>query len=87
MGLPLEFVAHVLMLPDLCQAYRRLQSGKRHARFDAKEFLDLLVQLPPPNEIARIQRKVVSGRLDIVRLRSEAATVRSMIDDLFAFDA
>ena len=87
MGLPLEFVAHVLMLPDLCQAYRRLQSGKRHARFDPKEFLDLLVELPPPNEIARIQRKVVSGRLNIVRLGSEAATVRSMIDALFAFDA
>ena len=82
-ALPLEFVAHLLMLPDLCEAYRRLQSGKRHARFDSNEFLDLLVELPPSGEIARIQNQVESGRLDIVRLKSEAATVRSMIDSLF----
>ena len=82
-ALPLEFVAHLLMLPDLCEAYRRLQSGKRHARFDSNEFLDLLVELPPSGEIARIQNQVESGRLDIVRLKSETATVRSMIDSLF----
>ncbi len=85
-GLPLEFVAHLLMLPGLCQAYRRLQSGKRHARFDAEEFLDLLVELPPTSEIARIQEQVKSGREDIVRLRSESGTVRGMIDTLFAVD-
>ena len=84
--LPLEFVAHLLMLPDLCEAYRRLQSGKRHARFDPEEFLDLTVELPPSSEIARIQKQVKSGRLEIVRLRSDTATVRSRIDALFAVD-
>ncbi len=43
-GLPVEFVAHLLMLPGLCEAYRRLQSGKRHARFDPTELLDLLAE-------------------------------------------
>ena len=86
-GLPLEFVAHLLMLPDLCQAYRRLQSGKRHARFDPKEFLDLLVELPPSSQIVQIQEYVKSGRVDIVRLKSEASAVRSMIDALFKVDS
>ena len=84
--LPLEFVTHLLMLPDLCHAYRRLQSGKRHARFDPNEFLDLLVELPSPSDIARIQEQVESGRLDIVRLTSEVAAVRNMIDELYVVD-
>ena len=59
--LPLQFVAYLLMLPDLCEAYRRLQSGKRHARFDPDEFLDLRVQLPDAKDIPRIQRQVSDG--------------------------
>ena len=83
-GLPLEFVAHLLMLPGLCDAYRRLQSGKRHARFDPKEFLDLTVEIPPFSEIARIQEQVKSDRSEIISLRSEAETVRARINALFA---
>ena len=85
-GLPLEFVAHLLMLPDLCEAYRRLQSGKRHARLDPEEFLDLTVELPLPGRIAPIQEKVKSGRQEIVRIRSDAAKIRRRIDALFAVD-
>jgi type I restriction enzyme M protein len=44
--IPLIVVAYLLMAPSLCEAYRRLQSGKRHARFDPREFLNLKVQLP-----------------------------------------
>ena len=64
------------MLPDLCEAYRRLQSGKRHARFDPEEFLDLRVQLPDEKEIERIQRQVNDGRAHIVALRKEALSER-----------
>ena len=85
-GLPLELVAHLLMLPDLCEAYRRLQSGKRHARFDPDEFLDLRVQLSDPKDIARIQRQVSDGRTHIVALRKAAPAERKTIDSLFRAD-
>ena len=85
-GLPLELVAYLLMLPDLCEAYRRLQSGKRHARFDPEEFLDLRVQLPDEKEIERIQRQVNDGRAHIVALRKEALSERKTIDSLFGPD-
>ena len=81
--LPLEFVAYLLMLPDLCETYRRLQSGKRHARFDPREFLDLRVQLPDPKDIAWIQIQASRGRAQIVRLREESAAERETIDALF----
>ena len=81
--LPLELVAYLLMLPDLCEAYRRLQSGKRHARFDPHEFLDLRVQLPDPMDIARIQREVSKGQRRIVDLRRAGIAERESIDALF----
>ena len=81
--LPLEFVAYLLMLPDLCEAYRRLQSGKRHARFNPREFLDLRVQLPDPRDIARIQRQVMKARSQIVGLREAETSERKSIDVLF----
>ena len=84
--LPLEFVAYLLMLPDLCEAYRRLQSGKRHARFDPSEFLDLRVQLPNTKAIARIQRQVSKGRAQIVALRTAEVAERTTIDSLFRSD-
>lgn len=81
--LPLEFVAYLLMLPQLCEAYRRLQSGKRHARFDPKEVLDLRVELPDPKHISRIQELVREGRANIIAYREAAATQRRIMDTLF----
>ena len=43
---PLLCVAYLLMLPGLRDAYRRLQAGKRHARLDPAELLDLRVEMP-----------------------------------------
>ena len=80
--LPLEYVAYLLMLPGLCEAYRRLQSGKRHARFDPREFLDLRVQLPDSSEIGQIQRQISEGRERIVSLRIAEAAERESIDAL-----
>ena len=84
--LPLEFVAYLLMLPDLCEAYGRLQSGKRQTRFDPNEFLDLPVQLPAAKDIARIQKWVSDGREHIVSLREAALAERRTMDSLFGPD-
>ena len=81
--LPLEFVAYLLMLPNLCEAYRRLQSGKRHARFDPEEFLDLLVELPSPADVELIQRQVCEARARIVAFREAALEQRTTIDSLY----
>ena len=67
--IPVEFVAYLLMLPDLCEAYRRLQSGKRHARFNPSEFLDLRVQLPEAEQVAQIQQHIRDKRAAIISLR------------------
>ena len=83
-GLPLEFVAHLLMLPDLCEAYRRLQSGKRHARFDPDEFLDLRVQIPDETSITNIQARVKTKRTRIIKLREQGMDERASIDALYS---
>ena len=74
------------MLPDLCEAYRRLQSGKRQTRFDPNESLDLPVQLPAAKDIARIQKRVSDGREHIVSLREAALAERRTMDSLFGPD-
>ena len=83
-GLPLEFVAHLLMLPDLCEAYRRLQSGKRQARFDPDEFLDLRVQVPDETTIAKIQERVTKKRTRIIQLRELGMAERASIDAMYS---
>lgn len=47
-SIPTLVLGYMLMLPELCEGYRRLQSGKRHARMDPEEVLDLRVK-PIPN--------------------------------------
>ena len=81
--LPLELVAYLLMLPDLCEAYRRIQSGKRHARMDPEDFLDLLVEVPESGEVNRVQRELSDGRGRILGLREQAVTERERMDALF----
>ena len=81
--LPLKFVAYLLMLPDLCESYRRLQAGKRHARFEPSEFLDLRVQLPSLSDIAQIQEQIENGRRQILGLRESLVSERQTIDKLF----
>ena len=77
------FLAYLLMLPELCETYRRLQSGKRHARFDPREFLDIRVQLPEAHEIDEITARLAAGRNRIVELKEEALTQRGGMDALF----
>ena len=83
-ALPLLFVAYLLMLPELCETYRRLQSGKRHARFNPTEFLDIRVELPRAVEdIEEVTKRLKVGRGRIATLRSEALAERSVMDSLF----
>lgn len=82
-SLPLEYIAHLLMLPELCEAYRCLQSGKRHARFDATEFLDLRVRIPGHSVIERIQEQIERRRMLIVNLRDQERLERASIDRLY----
>lgn len=82
-NIPHNVVAYLLMLPELCEAYRRLQSGKRHARFDPKEFLTLKVQLPDERLFQSINQSVSDKRTEIIRGRERELEIRSMIDTFF----
>jgi len=77
-------VQFLLMLPEMCDAYRRLQSGKRHARLIPEEFLDLRVELPGANEMRRLRTTVPSRHAQIQAARNRARTIRESIDDLYS---
>ena len=81
--IPIIVVAYFLLLPDMCEAYRRLQSGKRHARFDPREFLQLSLQLPSPEYYDRIRLSIEKYRDQIIDGRRQEQVVRSAIDSLF----
>jgi len=81
-GIDQHTMAYFLMLPQMCEAYRRLQSGKRHARLDPTEMLELRVVLPPNMiELTEVIQKKRDQVIDLTRQQRE---VRMGIDDLFA---
>jgi type I restriction enzyme M protein len=86
-SIPHNVVAYLLMLPELCEAYRRLQSGKRHARFDPKEFLSLRVQLPDETLFESLNQSVSDKRGEIIRGRERELDIRRTIDTLFGNNA
>lgn len=79
--LPLLLVSYLLMLPELTECYRRLQSGKRHARMAPEEMLKLRVQLPKNPE--DLESQVRDRRAQIEQLRQSEMEVRASIDALF----
>ncbi|HLO17237.1 MAG TPA: N-6 DNA methylase [Anaerolineales bacterium] len=81
--MPNSVAAYFLMLPELCDAYRRLQSGKRHARFDPDEFLSLRVDMPLPAEWEKVASQLKKQRKKIIDMRQEEKSIRSMMDKLF----
>jgi type I restriction enzyme M protein len=81
---PLPVLMHLLLLRDMCEAYRRLQSGKRHARFDPREFLALKVELPPAGQLPALGRSIEKRRSQIADARKRARTIRESIDALLA---
>ena len=82
-NMPPVVAAYLLMLPTVCEAYRRLQSGKRHARFDPVEFLQLRLQLPSPDYYQSLKSAIEQQRFDIIKGRQLEQTLRSAIDTLF----
>lgn len=80
--IPIEILAYLLMLPDMCEAYRCLQSGKRHARFDPTEFLSVRLQLPPECDWDQLTKKILDKRSEIRELREKEKIIRLEIDSL-----
>lgn len=66
---------YFLMLPEMCGAYRRLQSGKRHARLEARELLEMRVNCAIENissdKIAELDIQISNGKAQLKCLRSQ----------------
>jgi type I restriction-modification system DNA methylase subunit len=85
-GIPLIVLAYLLMLPGMREAYRRLQSGKRHARLTPEEILDLWVQVPDAAILAPLASEIESRRVRILEMRRQERLIRATIDDLYQDD-
>lgn len=81
-GMPRLLAAYLLMESSLCEAYRRLQSGKRHARLDPDELLDLRISLPPRADWDSLVVILRGKRNAILALRAKALNVRDEMDVL-----
>ncbi|WP_454149504.1 N-6 DNA methylase [Microbacterium lacticum] len=79
-GVPRMLISYLLLDERLRDAYRRLQSGKRHARLDPKEMLELKVELPPAAEWDEINDYLAGERQKILNYRVEQVAVRDGID-------
>lgn len=64
--IPSLLLTYILMLPMMLESYRRLQSGKRHARFDPKEFLELRLELPNPDIFQTLAKSIEEQRKQII---------------------
>lgn len=82
-SLPVCVAAYLLMLPETCEALRRLQSGKRHARLQPTEMLEMKIELPPRDEWSEIDRRVRLLRYGLLKARAKVARVRVEIDLIF----
>ena len=59
------------------------ESGKRHARFDPKEFLHLKVVVPAEPEWEDMDKEIEKHRQEIINMRCEEQKTRKKIDGLF----
>jgi type I restriction-modification system DNA methylase subunit len=84
--MPASVAAYLLMLPDMCEAYRRLQSGKRHARFEPDEFLHLCTQVPDQSRWQELEASIGQHRNQIIEMRRLEQEIRANIDQLFTGD-
>lgn len=73
-------LGYCLLLPQLLDAYRRLQSGKRHARFDIDEVLELKVDIDPLS-VSNSSLKQIEKNLSELELRQRK--LRERIDSLY----
>lgn len=80
---PLLLIAYLLLLPEMREAYRRLQGGKRHARLAPKELLDLLVTIPEDPAATEIASTLAEKRAQILDYRRTERKVRISMDAAF----
>jgi type I restriction-modification system DNA methylase subunit len=82
-NVPKIYLGYLLMHPSLCEAYRRLQSGKRHARLDPQELLELLI---PSIDIDAVNtaNAQIEQEISAIRIREqEIKNLRFSIDSVF----
>lgn len=74
-------VGYLLSLPQMREAMRMLQSGKRHARMDAKELLQLKINI----DLAKIlEQDIQKYEEEINSLKNTVMEKRKKIDDLYS---
>ena len=74
-------VGYLLSLPQMREAMRMLQSGKRHARMDAKELLQLKINI----DLAKIlEQDIQKYEEEINSLKNIVMEKRKKIDDLYS---
>jgi type I restriction enzyme M protein len=76
------YIGYLLMHPSLCEAYRRLQSGKRHARLDPNEMLELVVPAIDELELPRIDEEINKSISLIQQKEDEINALRENIDSV-----
>lgn len=81
-GFPSILAGYLLMRPDLLEAYRRLQSGKRHARLNSAEMLELKVDIPDASEWDHLTEELVSLRGREREMLDMLAANRLSMDDV-----
>lgn len=74
-------VGYLLSLPQMREAMRMLQSGKRHARMDAKELLQLKINI----DLTKIlEQDIQKYEEEINSLKNTVMEKRKKIDDLYS---
>lgn len=73
-------LGYCLMLPQLLDAYRRLQSGKRHARLDINEVLELKVDIDP---LSVSNARLTRIEENLSELELQQRKLRESIDSLY----
>ena len=75
-----DYVRYLLLLPEMLEAYRCLQSGKRHARFAEIDFLDLLVPHISPDNQTKLADFARNKERQILEFRRNEEDARNNID-------
>jgi len=81
-GVPKHYVAYLLMHPAFCEAFRRLQSGKRHARLDPDEMLELRFCFDKKMALNSFDKELLLIRDEINSLAKKQKDLRNKIDSV-----
>lgn len=77
------FIRFMLLLPEMLEAYRCLQSGKRHARLSEDDFLNLLVPRFPYEVRRKLAKVAAVKEVAAEDYRAKAMATRDEIDQAF----